>query len=90
MERLKPSHCDHCGLLERDKAVQGQIRSDEKPVTARSAPIQVAPVELKAVRIRAAQRNKSIIRPKKNQLDNYIASYVTKLGLITYVVIFLQ
>lgn len=48
MERLKPSHCDHCGLLERDKAVQGQIRSDEKPVTARSAPIQVAPVELKS------------------------------------------
>lgn len=80
MERLKPSHCDHCGLLERDKAVQGQIRSDEKPVTARSAPIQVAPVELKAVRIKAVQRNKSIIRPKKKTVRQLYCKLCDKIG----------
>lgn len=47
MGRLKPKRCGHCGLLERGNRAQGHGRSDEKPVRARSAVIQVAPVELK-------------------------------------------
>lgn len=47
-------------LHEWEKRLQGQGRSDEKPFRARPALMQVAPVKLKAVRIKAAQSNKSL------------------------------
>ncbi len=49
MKRLKPKHFGQCGLHEWDNSVQGQGRSDQKPVRARSALIQAALKELKVV-----------------------------------------
>lgn len=59
MERLNQSTVA-VDLQEWDKRVQGQGRSDEKPFRARPAMMQVAPVKLKAVWIKAAQSNKSL------------------------------
>lgn len=61
MKRFKPKCCDRGGPHQWDNRVQGRRTSDEKPVGARSALIQDAPVELKSARIKAARSNTSTV-----------------------------